>query len=349
MTKVSTERPSPSTLPGHDLSWAGLYPWTGTACYATEDGVLFLPTNMEENPFRIIPIFEDEAINGVAFSGNHIAISSRNKIKILPCGSFHLEDPADAFDIGAHGIVSVASGGFIAPLGKDGLLFLKPGVERPLIRHEGKFGQSDVNCYKVASLGDGPDGEVFVCAARSDGFFGMTIRDESLQPQVVGHSLAGIDIVDVCSISSPSMPRAAIALNRDASLLIIRDVLSPESPFSLRYEQPSGPAYSVLSAQGHVFILTKSELVTFPNLSRDFWNGTAIDRPRETFVLPMKSIDAFLLGDNQICAIAADEELTLSISDLVRPRDERPISIAPLLSRQDWEITRPEFVISTAA
>ena len=307
---------------GHELTWAGYCPWTDAACFGTEDGMLLWPVGSDVEPEGTIrlSIFEGEAINGVAFSGDLVAISSRSEVRVgfslSPQGpeTVRLYPP---FNRGAYGVVARAAGGFIAPLGRGGLLFITCDEDRAAYRVGTIVGPPEDFC-KLAPLGSGPDGEVFACAARTSGLIAFIIGDEIMRKPIIGHGIEGIDIVYVCSMRSDSAPRAAVALNRDARLLLTHDVLERRPPLMLGFDDLAGTAYSVHSAHGHIFILTSTELVTLPNLAADFLAGAPMDRVRDTFVMPIQASEAFLVGDDDLFVIAEKRESFMRLADLAR-------------------------------
>ena len=107
-------------FPGQEISWAGHCPWTNEWCFGTESGALFLlPPSLDIPPEGVAgrEIFEDEAINGVAFSGDLLAISSRSEVIVgvrRSAAGSDLGRLEPSYKGGAHGIVANVSGGFIA-------------------------------------------------------------------------------------------------------------------------------------------------------------------------------------------------------------------------------------------
>ena len=77
-----------------------------------------------------------EAINAVAFIGQHSAVSTRNELTLFSV------DPTDHYKAkklvvpaGADGVIAAPSGNFVAPLGTPGLLFIAPAEgEEQLIK-----------------------------------------------------------------------------------------------------------------------------------------------------------------------------------------------------------------------
>src|SRR5262249_7623578 len=135
--------------------------------------------------------------------------------------------------------------------------------------------------YKLVRLGSGPDGEVFAAAARRDGLVAVTLAGGALSAPMIHHRFEGHDIVDVCPLNEPRYPFAAASVSRDRTIFLIRDVLGSEAPAALNYAGLEGTAYTLLSAQGHLLLLTERNLFTLPQLAARYLRGESLDRPLE--------------------------------------------------------------------
>ncbi|WP_165075247.1 hypothetical protein [Paludisphaera rhizosphaerae] len=256
---------------GERISWCGRYAWTETPCFGAEDGKLII---LPHGPSLGLPCLEGitiEPINGVAFSGADVAISSRSEVVVgyrKGSNPFDLGRYPTQYPGGAHGIVASDHGGFVAPIGPDGVLILSPAETRSIRGAIIQDAQALFNCCKIARLGGGTAGEVFACAARRDGL--LALVEPRSGPRLVVHRFEGRDVVDVCSPGIAEFPYAAIGVGRDLSLFFIADVLSDEPPVALAFGDLEGTAYSVLSSGGHVFLLTDREFITLPGLADRF-------------------------------------------------------------------------------
>lgn len=331
----------------------------GKACFGSEDGKLFLPvggSGEQDEGFDVLSIFEEESINGVAFSGELVAISSRSEVvvgaKLSPSpGRINLQRLEPSFKGGAHGMVARKSGGFIAPLGLDGLLLLYWNGDRVVIQVGETSGQP-VDFYKLISLDDGLNGEVFACAARDSGLLAFTMDKGLFRPPIIGHRIEGLDIIDLCSLGSASAPRAMAAMNRDGKMLWTMDVLERKPPLLIDFHELTGTVYSMLSAQGHIFILTSTELVTLPNLATNFLSGAAMDRPIDGNRISLEAVDFFLFEENFLFVITNDGEFLFRIADLIAGvagnhgeliSAPPPTSFVPSILEQNWSSTEATF------
>ncbi len=340
---------------GHEISWAGFCPWTGKPCFGTGDGKLLLLGDAEEESKGVpaLHIFEDEAVNGVAFSDSHMAISSRSQVRFMPSplGSGSPLPPQLICDQGAHGVSALESGGFIAPLGHDGLLLMQQNGNDPTIR-VGRIPGKPINFYQLNALEQGPSGEIFAAAARTSGLLSLTLQGESITSWNT-HRFEGIDIVSVCSLKSASWPRAVVALNRDGRLLWTVDILEDKPPQMIELDGLTGTMNSVFSAHGHVFTLTDSKLITMPHLAEKFLTGVAMNLPIDAMDLSIEAVDAFLVGDDELFVIAGDEVFSFSVNDLVAGTSRNPgtliadpsqgVSFRPSILKLDWSISEPAF------
>ncbi len=135
---------------------------------------------------------------------------------------------------------------------------------------------------------------------------------------MIQHQFRGQDIVDVCSLNDPRYPLAAACVSRERTIFLIRDVLGTEPPIPLNYGGLDGTAYTLLSAQGHLLLLTDEELIAFPDLATRFLRGDALDRPVAIVGSPVNAAEAFLLGDHSVLLIEEDSTVAeVRIADLV--------------------------------
>src|SRR3954453_14673839 len=115
-------------FPGFDISWAGLArPWREGFCFGSEDGrIKFAAFDSNEGPAPIIVVESREAINGVGFSGDMIAVSTRAEVVFWQLSESSEDYEKGTFTGGAHGVTVTPAGNFVAPLGIDGLLIKNP-------------------------------------------------------------------------------------------------------------------------------------------------------------------------------------------------------------------------------
>jgi hypothetical protein len=311
-----------------DVSWVGKCPWTNTWWFGAEDGQLFIesPCSSEITDGEVVSMKADsfpiatDTINDIAFAGDLFAVSSRNEvvIGIRP-------DPLDAelkgiahpFIGGAHGVVASRSGAFLAPIADQGLLILKVAGNQ-LDTRIGSLPGVPFNFYRLVRLGSGLENEAFAAAGRRDGLMAVDFPHGSTSGQMLHHRFQGHDIVDVCPLNDPSFPLAAACVSRDRVIFLIRNVLEEQTPSTLNLASLQGTAYTLLSAQGHLFLLTDRELVVMSGTAAKFLGGEAPGRYLEVSTIPVDAAEAFLLHDQSVLLIEEDRIVSkFEISDLV--------------------------------
>jgi len=327
-------------LVGEEFSWAGECPWTSGLCFGTYSGRLFMPLGSGQEVALPASIAVD-AINDVAFAGTLMAASTRGEVAVLRLNPSlgQIERLGEPYEGGAHGITARAAGGFLAPLGPDGLLFLDavagPGL--PLRARVGNVGRDALNFYKLASLcAFGGRGEVFASATRRDGLLIIVLDRGEVRPPILGYHSPGLDIVDVCSLRSPRWPLAAAALGADRTILLSRNVFE-DRPQPLRLDGLKGKAYSLLCTQGHLFLLTRDGLAILPHLASRFLAGDPLDRPLRTWIMEGRSAEAFMAYD-EIFLESGGEMVSFPI-DLLAGDSQRFESLLgnPVLPDLPWE------------
>jgi hypothetical protein len=315
-------------IPGLDVSWVGECHWTRALCFAGEDGSLwFLPGGGAaegSGPLSIQPA--TDTINAVAFAGELIAISSRNEVLIGKRASrndLRLSFFPHSFIGGAFGIEASQSGAFLAPIGDLGLLILAEDGG-PVNAHIARHQDAPLNFYRLVRLGNGPDGEVFAVASRRDGLVAVNFAGRTLSTPMIHHRFQGHDIVDVCALNDPRYPLAAACVSRERTIFLMRDVLGTEAPIPLNYGGLEGTAYTLLSAQGHLLLLTDQDLIAFPDLANRFLRGDSVHGPLAIVSSPVNAAEAFLLEDHSVLLIEEDSTVAeLRIADLVAGSAER--------------------------
>ncbi len=225
----------------------------------------------------------------------------------------------------------------------------------------GKIERELLNFYRLAPVGLCENGEVFGCPARESGLLAITVRDGLVTSPIIGHYFTGIDTIDACSLRSASAPLAAAALNVDNSLLLTKNILEQKEPLALKFDGLKGIAYSLLSAQGHIFILTSDGLVILPNLAAEFLQGEPMDRDRTVSWMPVQAIDAFLADDNTVFVIEGEVAIAHKVADLVAgvidestlrgrpsnhvgivPHETHTTSCRPTIPKRIWKTAKTE-------
>ncbi|MGP0069249.1 MAG: hypothetical protein ACLQGP_37320 [Isosphaeraceae bacterium] len=308
-------------FPDQEITWAGECLWTGGYCFGTESGELLICRNDGRDELDVLPIkVSEEAVNDVAFWRDYVGVSTRSELTVARRSS--LDDdliPLLTTPDGAHGILATPGGRFFAPMGALGLLRVDPerigGDDRITIDEPS---QDIISFYKLIYLGGSSQDEVLACAARTSGL--LLIESNGDKPlEIKGIVSKTVDFIDVCSVSSPRWPHAVVGLSLDRSLIFVRDLLSDETPQTLRLGELRGTPYSILSAAGRLFVLTSKELVAFPDLLNWYLRGESLDRPFRYRYIPIQAVDAYLAYGKHLIVVMDDEVRFFEIPGLAQP------------------------------
>jgi hypothetical protein len=317
-----------------EVSWVGECPWTNSLGFGTEDGQLLVgsPGATELGGGKMVSMvfaptmslrLATDAINDVAFVGDSFAASSRNEVVLgmrRGPGLAHWDRYDHQFIGGAHGVVASRSGAFLAPIADQGLLILKIANNQVDARIGSPPGAL-FNFYRVVRLGSGPDNEAFAAAGRRDGLMALDFAHGSPSGQTIHHRFEGHDIVDVCPLNDPRFPHAAAFVSRDRVIFFIRNVLDEQSPSTVNLASLRGTAYTLLSAQGHLFLLTDRELVVMPDLAGQFLGGEALGPELAISIIRVDASEAFLLRDESVLLIEGESIVSrIDISEMVGAR-----------------------------
>ena len=132
------------------------------------------------------------------------------------------------------------------------------------------------------------------------------------------HHFEGHDLVDVCSLNDPCHPLAVACVSRDRAIFFLRDVLEDRTPIAMNDCGLQGTAYTLLSAQGHLFLLTDRELIVMPSAAARFLRGESFDQPTEIKIIPVNAAEAFLLRDRFVLLIEENSSVgELKVADMV--------------------------------
>jgi hypothetical protein len=333
-------------FPGFAISWAGPSGRDEDFCFGSEDGKLQFTTvdgvriggfvSSEENP---------EAVNGVAFIGPVIAVSTRNEVTFwtLPRPGSK-EAQRAVFPCGAHGVIATAEGYFVAPLGRTGLMKVRAGREEEQPVTVSRATDQTFDYYKVISLHSYGLPEVLAGAARFGGVLGMELVQENGRGQISSMTFPGLDVVDVCSLGTGVLPPAVAAVGRNGTLVLLRDVLHERSPLTMRFEDIPGIAYRVFSAQGSLFLLTSTGLYVLAGLAQRFLAGEAVERtPTPVRGIPLEAVDANLCAQRWLLVVMPDGALRFDLNLLMGnppPREavEEQSPVNPTLIQPTWEV-----------
>ena len=308
---------------GQHISWAGECPWTKNLCFGCEDGKLIIPPAefepQDENTAKLH--VAGDAINGIAFLGDAVGITSRSGVLIgyrKDAKGSCLDAYKHTFKGGAHGIVGSRQNAFLAPIGIDGLLMVNllagRGISNWIVRNH----EMRLNFYRLVRLGEGPGGEVFACASRRDGLLAASFADGTLAGPLIGHHFDGHDIVDVCPLYDRQFPLAAVCVSRNQGIFFVRNILENQAPVALGYDELKGTAYSLLSAQGHVFVLTDEEFIVLPNLANRFLRDEELASNVEITTMPTDASEIFLRNGESVLLLEDSIVIEYEISELLK-------------------------------
>jgi hypothetical protein len=316
--------------PGFDITWAGRNPWAQGLCFGSADGrIRFRGFEgvPDAGPFDVAP--SREAVNGVAFARDLMAISTRDEVVFfnVPLPETGVVERAIYYG-GAYDVVTTPAGGFMAPMGVNGLLLLKEKqADRQTVSTLAASAER-FNIYKVAGLALQPGGkEVIACAGRRDGFAILTLgTDYSV---VAGRRLRspGVDFIDVCSLRSQSRPLAAAALGLDCSIHLTTDALTDPSPKSVRFSAIKGRGYRIFCVGGNIIVLTSQGLYILRSLASRFLEGQRVGGMTEAKWLEFKAADAFLVADDTLFLMLPDGLYALNLA-ILQPDEHAPASEA---------------------
>lgn len=307
----------PLSFPGSEISWAGQSPSGVGLCFGSDDGrLMFLEPGQEPQVSSSI-VESGEAINGVAFIKNHIAVSTRSEVVFfdmpLP-GEPKLE--RDIFEGGAHGIVVTSSGRFVAPLGPRGLLSFRyePGSHQTM--KMGRPPGTDFVFYKLANLGQSKGADVFAVAARRHGMLRAVLADESYGTFAFSH--AGVDIVDVCSLGMDRLPFAAVGLTLDGTILLFEDVFKEGPPYMRKFNDKKERGYRILSAQGHLIVHTSDAIYILENYIRDFLQEGKAPMDATMHTLALEAVDVFVVHGQRLVVVLPEGAFDVDIALLLK-------------------------------
>ncbi len=296
-------------IEGFNVSWAGPCPRKDVFCLGSDDGeMLFTDRDgiaLQSQPDRMP---SREAINGVAFIQNWMAVSTRDELDIFTLP----KQKGDAIYIakmpfGAHGVIASPRGYFFAPLGLDGLMFTQPkdGAGQSITISTSVTEQ--LYFYRVIALRTAIGRQVVACATRSNGVGAMDFQGEDHQHNLSALTFDGLDVVDLCPLDAPANSAAIAALGRDGTLVLFRDIVNDRTPAALRYPAIKGIAYRLFSARGYIFILTSKALYVIAGLVDQFRSSGAVSTHIASVLeVPMEAVDASLVGDQWLLIVLPD-------------------------------------------
>ena len=319
-------------MPDFAITWAGANPFGEGFCFGSETGNLVLTDTMGR-PRSVLgqASASGEAINGVAFLQNWLAVTTRKDISFIApmlLDRQHLQ--ALVISGGAPDVVVAPSSGyFVIPQGRAGVMFVKPGMteEEPVTISKGE--KHGLNYCRVVALKGEKENDLIVCAGRRGGL-GFADFQEGIQ----GHLLHivkfdQLDIVDVCSIRTREQPLAVAAVGRDGSLILFRDIRTDKKPIALKFHGVKGTVYRVLSAGGNIYLLTSNGLFALFQLADKFHQGLSpVEHPTHVLRIPIEAADANMVEQKWLLATGVDDLFKFDVHKMPRSPDESTVADA---------------------
>jgi hypothetical protein len=248
-----------------------------------------------------------EAINGAAFTEKLVAVSNRSELvvqRLIPGIG------PDVLEGGAHEVIASELGRIIAPRGGEGLLIISPSENGRFTSTTLRASGADPYFYKTVQVGPGENGrEWFASACRDEGIAllhldaGQDRGDFTVMSKRNPRTGEGADIVSLCPLNRPGYPYALAFLAMDGTVYFTADVRTSEFK-GVAFDKLEGTPYTILGAQGHLFILTSEKL--------HFLKGFADRAIRDDLDLARDPIRTISLGVDAVeCSIVDDEYLLL--------------------------------------
>jgi hypothetical protein len=323
-----------------EVFWAGPGRSKGEFCFGSEDGRILL-TDAQLSSHRGLkesPVPSGEAIGGVAFLDNLIALCTRCEVAFVTQMPEAGKGFRSVFPVGAHGVIATPSGHCVAPLGRSGMMVVKPsaGQNQPVTVK--RVSDQSVDFYSVVHIAH-HGGEVLVSAARKDGMLAVPF-DPGRKEFVSSLTYPGLDIVDVCSLGDGLSQPAVAATSRDCTIILSADALHDQKPVTIKFDDIRGTAYRIMNYKGNLILLTSKAIYVLAGLGRRFLDGKSVGRevtPAKAVVL--KAVDANIVDEESLLVVAPEGVILFDLESLIgtvpnapdsnKTREITPRDVAP--------------------
>jgi hypothetical protein len=306
-------------LEDFDVSWVGPHPCAKGFCLGSEDGQLRFTDEQFAWLGEIKGVSASaEAVNGVGHSEGWTAVTTRADINFIPPRSSPTEPHrATVFSGGAFGVAVAPSGHFVVPLGRLGIMYVKPGSLPEATVPISSTEEAGLNAYRILPLPDENGSDLIFCAGRRGGLGITNIREGVANHTLSTLRLGDLDVVDVCLLGAVENRLAVAAAATDGTIIFFQDILHDRTPRTIKFRSVKGTVYRILSAQGDVFLLTSKGLFLLARLAERLTNGVPRG-PFTTNVLPLgiEASDANLAGDRWLLAVGADEVFRFDLDQM---------------------------------
>jgi hypothetical protein len=301
-----------------EVSWAGPGRAKREFCLGSEKGKILM-TDEELKPTAFLgesPVTSEEAITGVAFLDNLIAVSTRCEVALVTLRSENGGGFRSVFAAGAHGVIATPSGYCVAPLGRSGIMVVKPSPGESQLVTLKTVSDKSVNFYSVTHITH-RGGEVLVCAIRKNGMAAMPF-DSGRDEFVSSLTYSGLDIVDVCSLGHDLRTPAVAAASRDCTIVLSTDALHDPKPITIKFDDIKGTAYRIMHYNGSLILLTNRAIYVLAGLGRRFLDGEPVGlKPTPVKAIVLEAVDANIADEQSLLVVVSDGVILFDLESLV--------------------------------
>ncbi|APW61888.1 hypothetical protein [Paludisphaera borealis] len=306
-------------LPGGTVTHLSEIPWfRGRAfAYADEDGQINVELGEPSPPFS--SYFPSDrsgyGVNGMAFahdaSSRSMGITTPDRTVIHRWSLDYTRKDTICDESGGHGIYSTRWGGFMVPMGLDGIVSYRPEIggwsrqskDKLHVRTLGKV------FYRMTYVGIADGTELWACAGRSSGFQVISV-DQSHEVHVLGFYQYSdgfaSDFVSLCGVGDSLRPYAAAMLTSDLKLHLIQDLTKDMNPLVVQVEGIKGVAYSVMRSGDHIVVVTSLGIYVYVNLARTFLNEVNPLEQSRVRVMSKEAIECVIVHDRWLLTLCVD-------------------------------------------
>jgi len=302
-----------------EVSWIGPNPLGAGFCLGTENGGIVLTDESFHHARAHLASAAKESVNGVGFSQGWFAVSTRADVNLISSESANgRELPGMVCPVGGLGVEVLPSGYFAVPLGRNGMMFVKPGVTATDAVTFSNSAEAPINLSRILALQGSQGQDILVCAGRKNGL-GLTEFSEGTSKHPMRTSRFGaLDIVDVCQIAPRTEQFAVAAVGKDGTLVLFHDILTEKKPRIIKFQGVKGTIYRILSAGGSIYLLTSKGIFLLFRFAEQFLNGGAPSITR-ILAIPIPVSDGNLVGEKWLMATGANEVFRLDLDKMPEP------------------------------
>lgn len=321
-------------IPGFEATWAGPSRDGIHCALGSEDGRIVVVD--ESGVVRVPPVpisGHREAVNGIAALKDWFAVSTRADFTVVAAAVTDDRLKKTTWPFGAFGVMATRFQQFLAPLGVDGILDIRPGLTFEAKRFFSD--QRSINIYALTTTPD-HDEDVIVAACRRQGIGFATCSAAGLSADFQLATIDGLDVIDVCTIGDLRFPLAAAALGRDGTIVV---VAGPRNGVKRTIKFPSivGVAYRIFRSGEHMIVLTSVGLFVLPDIVERILAFDDDENAFETPILelPMEAVDANMIGDRSLVVVEADRVVRFHLDAVLSERPNERTSPST-----DWRRAR---------